>query len=380
MQEYFEELHQVRGQHEWSYYSAHAMAAKVCLLLLNDPAVYNDYCAHHTTLPHAHGEGGPSTDVDDSAFSRFSDSVVLQWATDDDETAAVDAQMLFLHDIFRYAALSWAYHMKLHGEENVNPRVILLLQRFLGSMDDSGEPYRRWMRLEIHPSKPTDIGLDWRRYLRPAEKTSLAICRLGLYRVLGDWWDASFCDPNAQSTAGKTLLHLAAKARNIDIVARLINAGADMLALDDEGRNALALASQSGAEPVVRLLLDRGVDVDTPSGWYGNALQAASSYSHKPVVQLLLDRGADINAQGGAYGNALQAAASNASESVVRLLLDRGTYDMVGQGKLSNALRMAKYYGNDLTVRLLQDRGAEVDSQGGWFGDSLEASLRGGNE
>jgi hypothetical protein len=36
VQEYFEDLYRVRRLLEWSYCSAHAMAAKMCLLLLND--------------------------------------------------------------------------------------------------------------------------------------------------------------------------------------------------------------------------------------------------------------------------------------------------------------------------------------------------------
>jgi hypothetical protein len=37
VQEYFEDLHRLQRQSDWSYSSVHALAAKVCLLLLNHP-------------------------------------------------------------------------------------------------------------------------------------------------------------------------------------------------------------------------------------------------------------------------------------------------------------------------------------------------------
>jgi hypothetical protein len=41
VQEYFVDLYRLRRQSEWSYSSVHALAAKDCLLLLNDPLCDN---------------------------------------------------------------------------------------------------------------------------------------------------------------------------------------------------------------------------------------------------------------------------------------------------------------------------------------------------
>jgi hypothetical protein len=41
VQEYFEDLYRLRRHSDWSYSSVHALAAKVCLLLLNDPLCYD---------------------------------------------------------------------------------------------------------------------------------------------------------------------------------------------------------------------------------------------------------------------------------------------------------------------------------------------------
>jgi hypothetical protein len=70
------------------------------------------------------------------------------------------------------------------------------------------------------------------------------------------------------------------------------------------------------------------------------------------------------------------------NEATVRLLLDRGADVNAQGGYYGNALQAAaQRSGNEATVRLLLDRGADVNAQGGCYGNALQAAAeRSGNE
>ncbi|MCJ1389132.1 hypothetical protein MMC18_001986 [Xylographa bjoerkii] len=100
---------------------------------------------------------------------------------------------------------------------------------------------------------------------------------------------------------------------------------------------------------------------------------------HKNWMRLVLEKNElDVNAQWGLHGTALQAASSDQSsrlcnEAVVRLLLDHGADVNVQGGRFGNALQEASYAGNKGIVRLLLERGANVNAKGGNCGNALLA-------
>ncbi|KAF2734842.1 ankyrin [Polyplosphaeria fusca] len=98
-----------------------------------------------------------------------------------------------------------------------------------------------------------------------------------------------------------------------------------------------------------------------------NPLYYAALLDLRDVVKTLLDTGADINAQGGRYGNALQAASYRGHKAVVKLLLDK---DADG-GHFGNALQAASWRGSEAVVKVLLEKGAEVNAQGGQYGNAL---------
>ncbi|KIW21484.1 hypothetical protein PV08_02064 [Exophiala spinifera] len=224
--------------------------------------------------------------------------------------------------------------------------------------------------------------------------------------------------------------------------------------------NALQAASVNGHEKVVELLLRKGADVNAHGGMYGNALFAASVNGHEKVVELLLDRGADLNSPGvgdyyvhdaaaeaaktyekvaemllgfgkgavinaqdrhyvhrtwqGSMGwskgeltlqdlqitlillegqtkrrlmaareedvTALYAASLNGHEKVVELLLGKGANVNAQGGIYGNALQAASYHGREKVVRLLLSKGADVNAQGGECGSALQAASYNGQE
>ncbi|KAJ7736575.1 ankyrin repeat protein, partial [Mycena maculata] len=124
-------------------------------------------------------------------------------------------------------------------------------------------------------------------------------------------------------------LHIAVQGGNIEIVARLLEAGADPTARFAEPEcQPLHLAVEQGDMEIATLLLDHGAHVNDFYGWYvygdsQSPLHIACQEGPRDMVKLLLDRGADLEARGH-YGTALGFAVHFRQLDVVRMLLDKG--------------------------------------------------------
>ena len=108
--------------------------------------------------------------------------------------------------------------------------------------------------------------------------------------------------------------------------ALLIDAGADI----SDGRlyhQPLKMAVAKGGRDIVAFLLDRGADVNYKSGDGTSLLTTAVWNGNRDLAALLLDRGADVNYQSGDgiwYSSALRAAILQADEAMITLLSERG--------------------------------------------------------
>ncbi|KAF1356224.1 ankyrin repeat-containing domain protein, partial [Delphinella strobiligena] len=78
------------------------------------------------------------------------------------------------------------------------------------------------------------------------------------------------------------------------------------------------------------------------------------------------------------YGSGLQAAAYSQKIGIVQMLLDQGADVNVQGGHYGNALQAAcaTHRANGKTVEMLLDRGADVNAQGGVHGTALCAASR----
>jgi ankyrin repeat protein len=76
----------------------------------------------------------------------------------------------------------------------------------------------------------------------------------------------------------------------------------------------------------------------------------------------------------------LYVAAEKSSSVLTRLLLDKGADVNAQGGHFGNALQAASARGHEAVVKLLLDKGAEVNAQGGHFGNALQAASYGGDE
>jgi ankyrin repeat protein len=64
----------------------------------------------------------------------------------------------------------------------------------------------------------------------------------------------------------------------------------------------------------------------------------------------------------------------------VGLLLQSGAEVNAQGGEYGNALQLASSEGHKEIVRLLLQSGAQVNAQGGWYGNALQAALDEGHE
>ncbi|USE34550.1 ankyrin repeat domain-containing protein [Endozoicomonas sp. SCSIO W0465] len=143
-----------------------------------------------------------------------------------------------------------------------------------------------------------------------------------------------------------------------DLIAlkQLIDRGADVNARDLNGFTALMFASMQDRRELVAFLIERGADInavlcngDNLNGC--TALMLASMNGHREVIKLLIDGDADVNACMENGITALILASVNGHSEVIELLIDRGVN--ISAAVVSNAAMLASKNGHDKVVELL---------------------------
>ncbi len=134
-------------------------------------------------------------------------------------------------------------------------------------------------------------------------------------------------DVSMREPDGTTPLHWAVYRNDVDLVRRLIKAGADVSAANDYGATPLSEAAVVGNVDVLKALLDAGAAVDARNADGQTALMVIARTSNIEAAQLLIRRGADVNAMESWRGQtALMWAAAQSQPAMVRELLKRGAH------------------------------------------------------
>ena len=159
-----------------------------------------------------------------------------------------------------------------------------------------------------------------------------------------------------------SLLHSLARFNpDPDVIALLLDRGADIRAVNALGENALFSAAVGKSPAIVALLVERGLPVDAANEYNETALFQAARWNEDPaMVAMFLDLGADLNGGEYSWRTALHEAAANKNHEVAALLLDRGA-DVAALSNfiVETPLMVAVSAGTLETTELLLDRGAD---------------------
>jgi len=125
---------------------------------------------------------------------------------------------------------------------------------------------------------------------------------------------------------GMTALHWAGQIGDVGLAEMLVRAGADLEPLIRNGAHTpLHVASEAGNEQVVAVLLEAGANVRVASEGGSTPLHFAAMSGSGETIEALVDHGADVDAREFAWGQTplMYAAARNRVEAV-KVLLGRG--------------------------------------------------------
>jgi ankyrin repeat protein len=157
-----------------------------------------------------------------------------------------------------------------------------------------------------------------------------------------------------------TLLHLAARLKDPEIAALLLDAGAPPVP-DWRGRAAIMTAAVHGNDATVRLLAKRAGGFDTRDGAGDTALFAAINQRSLDTVDALVTAGADVNLPNRVGELPLTAAVLSGQAATVRLLLSKGAQANKTLPDGNAAIHFAAVRGDDEIVGLLLQAGADAD-------------------
>ncbi len=140
-----------------------------------------------------------------------------------------------------------------------------------------------------------------------------------------------------QNNLGTTCVHAAAEEGNLQMLVRLLNAGAKPDLIDRIGRSALLVAAMEGRHAVIQPLLSLGLAVDDPVGSQWTPLGTACEGGYLRFVEILLQNEANIHLVAKHTNmTPLHHAAAMHKPQIIRKLVDSGA-DMFSRDRYGNS-------------------------------------------
>jgi ankyrin repeat protein len=132
-------------------------------------------------------------------------------------------------------------------------------------------------------------------------------------------------DANDRMVDGTTALHWAIHNGDVELVQRLIKAGANVAAFNDYGATPMSEAAERADARILEILLKAGADVESPNAMGQTALMTVARTNHVEAAKLLLAHHANLNAREQWRGQtALMWAAAQGQPEMVKLLVGHG--------------------------------------------------------
>ncbi|CRL21329.1 NACHT nucleoside triphosphatase [Penicillium camemberti] len=212
-----------------------------------------------------------------------------------------------------------------------------------------------------------------------------------LQRVIGPWvqiYRIKYRSSKRCPQEDTTILHMAAAANLVDVIESVVSNGTDVMEKDRIGNTAFHLAASQGHITVGKILREKGADREAKNANGITPLTEAARCGHVRFVEWLLHEGVKVETSARSEG-ALQAASLEGHQRVVAILLGAGADVNVQGGEYGNALQAAAYGENteivqmlleahaDVNaqgVQMLLDALADVNTQGGHYGNALQAA------
>jgi len=175
---------------------------------------------------------------------------------------------------------------------------------------------------------------------------------------------AAGADLTARDGHGRTPVHVAAFARQRQVLRRLAAAGADLGALEADRYDAVTIAAVADDEETLRVLLELGASARQVTSRYdGTALIAAAHLGHDGVVRQLIAAGAPLDHVNNLHWTAVIEAivlgdGGARHQATLRALLDAGANPRLADRDGRTPLALARGRGAAEMVRLLERAGA----------------------
>jgi ankyrin repeat protein len=132
-------------------------------------------------------------------------------------------------------------------------------------------------------------------------------------------------DVNTPEADGTTALHWAVHHGDVELVDRLLRAGANAKAKNEYGATPMSEAAILGSVAILEALLKAGADVESPNADGQTALMVVARTGNVEAARVLIRRGANVNAVEKWRGQtALMWAAAQSQPAMVKELLARG--------------------------------------------------------
>lgn len=287
-----------------------------------------------------------------------------------------------------YVLFTWPQHVQRYDQwlgsmngADPDQALVTTLKRFLGSVEESGDCYRKWlMKIE---------GSYIYEELTPESVTLFIMCRYGFYYILRDWWEEGKINKEmalkkCNVPDGYDSLPLAAQGGCLPICKYLVEVIGLDNPLTEEHCWAMEEAIYEQDEDIISFLVEAAkVDVNI-CYLRETAVQHAAKSNRPDILQWLVDQGwVDVNREGGQiYGNALIAAAHSIGVESVEILIKAGAdvNAAVECGHYGSALAAActvRLFDNIKNIRLLLSYGADPNQpmKAGNYGSVLEAVI-----
>jgi ankyrin repeat protein len=169
-----------------------------------------------------------------------------------------------------------------------------------------------------------------------------------------------FGQAGASVAAEKPTLADAAEQRNLALIRTLLDARADVNAVQVDGMTALHWAVYNDDAVLAGLLVRSGADVNVKNRYGVPPLFLACTNGNAAVVKLLLKAGADANASLAGGETALMTASRAGNVEAVKALIARGANPNARERRDQTALMWAAAEGHAAVVRALIDGGAAI--------------------